>query len=619
MVFISDANGTLIQVVNTTVYQGSFNAAEVVLIAPFSQSNVVTVSYVLPNGVSLSPVLLSPLGQLDGMQDAAGNTLSAWSVLLGAAVAEWSGTVTASFLVSIPSGDGKAAGGRVSTTTFEVSRGVYIAPPDTPTASLWEDILTQLATANGKTDTANASLASLARRVSALEVSVAGKLDKVTSATSNTQAYVKRPDGSQGLEAIPTFNLTNLNDGQYPGSLESPSGNATGDNAVSIGGNSTAAENGFVVGSGASAGENGFAVGSGASAAADAVAMGQNANATENAIAIGPNTETTGYGIAIGAKAKAVSTLSGSAYAPIAIGVEADGGVRGVSIGAGAGKNNNGGVSIGENANAGGGIAIGTGTSSLNIGTAIGNGVSVYGLGGLGIGYLISAVLSRQTVLGFNPKKGGNGIGAAQDESTLMFKVGAGTLDWPITLMAIDSDGTMTVPRVAVYSNSAANATLQSFNLVPKQYVDGAIAAAVSGGGSGGTTEPVYIRRTMDGTIIIPEGDEVIYDVVGVGVELDQSTGKLTLANISGTARKTTISELYNNIKGVGNENWEIDRAMVWGKYTTTTNENDNIVYVASCMYYPTSIEKLGNQSMAGLETTTVYRVACTIIYVDQA
>ncbi len=154
MIFFATGDGTIIKTLPSPVYQGSANASEIYLLAPFSPNMQVTVRFHLPNGVWTTPTLMrngfgnnmtaqgaiaSPDGAI--VDKETGKKYAVWSKPIPAEVTEYYGTVTAQFFFYA------ASGGVITSTSaanFTVGRGVPSVLPDTPSDTVYEDILSNL-------------------------------------------------------------------------------------------------------------------------------------------------------------------------------------------------------------------------------------------------------------------------------------------------------------------------------------------------------------------------------------------------------------------------------------------------------------------------------------------
>lgn len=251
MVFFSNAQGTNVQIVADPVNQGSTNANEVIFAGPFASSNTVTVTYRTPNGISLTPRILS---LVDGAQIIDGVEYNAWTGLLDSAVTEFAGTVTAMFSITASEGTTIVT----NPAYFEVHEGVYVEPPADPSADVWGKILTALTTVKESvdnlrkdTDGNTASITALDSVVSSHSTKIAdlssNKLDKQTGETANHMVYAKTPDGAQEMLPFPSGTLANIKDGEPVGSLEQLSSKAQGEYDAAFGSGNTTSVKGYYI------------------------------------------------------------------------------------------------------------------------------------------------------------------------------------------------------------------------------------------------------------------------------------------------------------------------------------------------------------------------------------
>lgn len=150
MIFLANAEGTITAVVPSPIYEGSSNANEFILIAPFPSSSVVSVSIKLPNGVKLEPYLsggykMQNLEDFSGkIQDASGHRYNAWSLLVDYNITEVKGDLHVQFIIVT----GTTASGKpiIQTTNdciIPVEGGEGYLPPDY-SESDWNAILAAL-------------------------------------------------------------------------------------------------------------------------------------------------------------------------------------------------------------------------------------------------------------------------------------------------------------------------------------------------------------------------------------------------------------------------------------------------------------------------------------------
>lgn len=135
MLFIANAQGTILNTVPDRVYQGSNNANQVLLAIPLPSSVTITVAYKLPNGL-----LTEPAAMTYNEQEIEGNPLNVWSIDIPEAITTYYGTVTAQFVATNSQGVKIASG----SATFEVERGVAPVLPATPTQDIYDQILQAL-------------------------------------------------------------------------------------------------------------------------------------------------------------------------------------------------------------------------------------------------------------------------------------------------------------------------------------------------------------------------------------------------------------------------------------------------------------------------------------------
>lgn len=136
MVIITNANGDVVKNIPENIYQGSNNANSIVVLAPFASSSQLTIAYRLPDGVLTEPALMTPYEDVPSEYD-----LSGWSINLDEAITEKYGNVDFQVRATTNSGTVVASFG----FNFTVLRGVAPILPPTPSQSIYEQILTALA------------------------------------------------------------------------------------------------------------------------------------------------------------------------------------------------------------------------------------------------------------------------------------------------------------------------------------------------------------------------------------------------------------------------------------------------------------------------------------------
>ena len=245
MIFISDSQGTITAVLPTPLNQGSNNVNTAVLVAPFPESNVISVAFTLPNGQYISP----RMGENEGaysmtnvpgfsgkFYDDNGAGYNAWSIELDYPLLTFSGDLTIQFFVS--SSHGTMA---TSASTFTVQRGNPVLPSNPPSAEQWELIVqavaaAQQAEANAQDseDSAAASADSASASSASAEASAAiatGAKDVAVQSAQQAVASDANIDAiisGAGLKPTPGLRYTLIGDSAYYVSI----GEATDQNIV---------------------------------------------------------------------------------------------------------------------------------------------------------------------------------------------------------------------------------------------------------------------------------------------------------------------------------------------------------------------------------------------------
>lgn len=146
MIFFADNSGTIIKSLPSPVYQGAANANDIYLIAPFMTNMSCALAFRLPNTQWTQPHMMTQLRELEGViEKKTGKTYSGWSYRMPNEVTEQYGTVTVQFFFYAPTADGKVTAiPATASASFEVGRGVVAELPDTPTQTIYEEILAAL-------------------------------------------------------------------------------------------------------------------------------------------------------------------------------------------------------------------------------------------------------------------------------------------------------------------------------------------------------------------------------------------------------------------------------------------------------------------------------------------
>ena len=146
MIFFADKNGDVVKVMPGSVHQGSANADEICLFAPFPKNIRVTAAFRLPDGSVTEPALMQSVGAVWAAGEEAGAPLAGWTYVLPAFVAEKYGSVAVQFYFYAGEHGTLSASGEA---VFSVSRGVRAELPETPDADIYQEILQDIAALSG--------------------------------------------------------------------------------------------------------------------------------------------------------------------------------------------------------------------------------------------------------------------------------------------------------------------------------------------------------------------------------------------------------------------------------------------------------------------------------------
>ena len=146
MIFFVGNDGSVINTLPSPVYQGSANANNIYLVAPFASNLSVTVAFRLANGVWTTPYLMTAQGAIAApngeiINEKTGKNYAVWTFSMPNEITRYYGTVTAQFFFY--SVDGKTVTA-TSAANFTVGRGVPAILPDTPSEDIYEQILSAL-------------------------------------------------------------------------------------------------------------------------------------------------------------------------------------------------------------------------------------------------------------------------------------------------------------------------------------------------------------------------------------------------------------------------------------------------------------------------------------------
>lgn len=141
MIFFIGNDGTVIKSFPSPVYQGSVNANNIYVIAPFAENLTVTVAFRLPNGIITERFVMTPVNEIAGVTDEkTGKVYSGWQFSLPNTLTKYFGTVKAQFFFYAANGVLVAS----SSTDFQVGRGVPDILPEEPSADVYAAILSNI-------------------------------------------------------------------------------------------------------------------------------------------------------------------------------------------------------------------------------------------------------------------------------------------------------------------------------------------------------------------------------------------------------------------------------------------------------------------------------------------
>lgn len=143
MIFFMANDGTVIKSFPSPVNQGSVNANNFYVVAPFAANASVTVAFKLPNGVWTKRFVMTPVNEISGIVDKkSGKTYSGWSYTMPNEITRYYGNVTAQFFFYAAQTGVVVASSAVN---FQVARGVPEILPEEPSADVYAAILSNIA------------------------------------------------------------------------------------------------------------------------------------------------------------------------------------------------------------------------------------------------------------------------------------------------------------------------------------------------------------------------------------------------------------------------------------------------------------------------------------------
>lgn len=148
MIIFAKADGTVIDVITTPVYQGSNLSGSIYFVAPLPPLNAVTVTFKLPNGINTQNYRMTSVNELVGVTDKFGKEYSVWEWQdKNAEVTQYAGVCLAQFSIYLPNGQLLTT----SRTSFEVEAGVLAELSPEPAPDVYDLILRYLAQLDART------------------------------------------------------------------------------------------------------------------------------------------------------------------------------------------------------------------------------------------------------------------------------------------------------------------------------------------------------------------------------------------------------------------------------------------------------------------------------------
>lgn len=134
-------NGTITEVIRDRVFQGSNEANNLIIVAPFATNTVVEVSYELPNGIITQPYLVSN-GKIFDLENAV------WSTSITGYLTAFNGVVKYQIKFLSPTSGDDSTTLATYTGQFTVEKGVVSGPVPDPDPDVYDQILILLGQLN---------------------------------------------------------------------------------------------------------------------------------------------------------------------------------------------------------------------------------------------------------------------------------------------------------------------------------------------------------------------------------------------------------------------------------------------------------------------------------------
>ncbi len=139
MIFFVGNDGTVLSSVPSPVYQGSVNANDIYLVAPFAVNLQVAVAFKLPNGVWTERYPMTQVNEItEVINKETGKPYVGWRFSLPSEITQYYGTVTVQFFFYAGQGAIITAS---SSTSFTVGRGIPEVLPEAPSKEVYDLIL----------------------------------------------------------------------------------------------------------------------------------------------------------------------------------------------------------------------------------------------------------------------------------------------------------------------------------------------------------------------------------------------------------------------------------------------------------------------------------------------
>lgn len=148
MIVFAKADGTVINVMPSPVYQGSNLSGSIYFVAPLSRLNAVNLAFKLPNGIYTQSYNMTGVSELEGITDNLGKEYSVWEWEdKNAEITQYAGVCIAQFSAYLPNGQLLTT----SSASFEVQEGVLPELPPVPSQDVYESIIRYLALLDDRT------------------------------------------------------------------------------------------------------------------------------------------------------------------------------------------------------------------------------------------------------------------------------------------------------------------------------------------------------------------------------------------------------------------------------------------------------------------------------------